>query len=149
MAKLTSVLSSHTIIGLDTSPFIYLFEHHTAYFPLVEELFTHLKSFGVTGITSIITLIETCVQPQRDGRADLVQIYEKTLLNSQQVQMVDVDPILAKRAIQLRVQYGFRVPDALQLSAALEHGATLFVTNDRRLAKVTELLVLILDDYLP
>jgi predicted nucleic acid-binding protein len=149
LAKLTSVLSPHTIIGLDTSPFIYLFEHHSHYFPLAEELFIHLKSPDVTGITSIITLIETCVQPQRDGRTDLVQIYEKTLLNSQQVQMVDIDPILAKRAIQLRVKYGFRVPDALQLSAALEQGATLFITNDRRLAKVTELLVLILDDYLP
>jgi predicted nucleic acid-binding protein len=87
------------------------------------------------------------VQPQRDGRVDLVQIYEKTLLNSQQVQMHNIDPILAKRAIQLRAHYGLRVPDALQLGTALEYGATLFVTNDRRLKKITELSVLILDDY--
>jgi predicted nucleic acid-binding protein len=149
LASLTPVLSPHAIIGLDTSLFIYLFEHHPHYFPLVEELFVFLKSPDVTGITSIITLIETCVQPQRDGRPDLVQIYEKTLLNSQQVQMHDIDPILAKRAIRLRAQYGFRVPDALQLSAALEHGATLFVTNDHRLKKFTELTILILDDYVP
>jgi predicted nucleic acid-binding protein len=148
LAELNSVLSAHNIIGLDTNPFIYLFEQHPLYFPLAKELFTQLKSPDVTGITSIITLIETCVQPQQDGRTDLVQIYEKTLLNSQQVQMYDVDPVLAKRAIQLRVQYSLRIPDALQLSAALEHGATLFVTNDRRLARVTELTVLILDDYL-
>jgi hypothetical protein len=32
--------------------------------------------------------------------------------------------------------------------AGLEHRATLFITNDRRLEKVRELLVLILDDYI-
>jgi predicted nucleic acid-binding protein len=43
----------------------------------------------------------------------------------------------------------FRVPDALQLGAALEHGATLFITNDRHFERATELPVLILDDYVP
>jgi predicted nucleic acid-binding protein len=149
LASLTTVLASHTLIGLDTSPFIYLFEHHPDYFPLVEEIFLYLKSPDVEGITSIITLIETCVQPRRDGQAELVEIYEQALLKSQQVRMYDIDLALARNAIQLRVQYGFRVPDALQLSAALEHGATLFITNDRRLAKITELQILILADYLP
>lgn len=147
MGELGGILSGHTTIGLDTNPFIYLFEHHPRYFPLTEELFAYLKSPGVQGVTSIVTLIETCVQPQRDGRSDLVRIYEQTLLNSRQVQMVSIDIALARRAVQIRAQHGFRVPDALQLSAALEHGATLFVTNDRRMKKVTELPVLILDDY--
>jgi len=41
------------------------------------------------------------------------------------------------------------VPDALQIAAALEAGATAFVTNDQRLGKVKELDVLQLDDYVP
>jgi hypothetical protein len=69
LAGLKPILSEHTTIGLDTNPFIYLFEHHSRYFPLIEELFSYLKSPGVQGVTSIITLIETCVQPQRDGRS--------------------------------------------------------------------------------
>ena len=148
MAELSTLLANHTIIGLDTNPFIYLFERHPRYFSLVETLFTYLKSPEIQGITSVITLIETCVQPQRDGRDDLVRIYEQTLLNSQQVHMHNIDVMLAKRAARLRAQYNFRVPDALQLSTALEHEATLFVTNDRRLARITELSVLILDDFL-
>jgi predicted nucleic acid-binding protein len=147
LAGLSSVLADHTTIGIDTNPFIYLFEHHPRYFPLIEELFTYLKAPGVQGVTSIVTLIETCVQPQRDGRTDLVEVYQSTLVNSQQVQMVDIDLTLARRAIRLRAQYGFRVPDALQLSAALEHEATLFVTNDRRLSQATELQVLLLDEH--
>jgi predicted nucleic acid-binding protein len=62
--------------------------------------------------------------------------------------MHNIDVMLAKRAARLRAQYNFRVPDALQLSTALEHAATLFVTNGRRLARITELSVLILDDFL-
>lgn len=147
MGGLGDTLTGHTTIGLDTNPFIYLFEQHPRYFPLIEELFAHLKLPSVQGVTSIVTLIETCVQPERDGRGDLVRMYEQTLLNSQQVQMVNIDVALAKRAIQLRALYGFRVPDALQLSAALEHGATLFVTNDHRFRKTRELSVLILDDF--
>jgi predicted nucleic acid-binding protein len=39
------------------------------------------------------------------------------------------------------------VPDALQIAAAIEAGATVFVTNDRRLAKVQEIHVLLFGDY--
>jgi hypothetical protein len=44
LAGLKPVLSEHTTIELDTNPFIYLFEHHPRYFPLIEELFSYLKS---------------------------------------------------------------------------------------------------------
>lgn len=146
MADLSSALAGHLIIGLDTNPFIYLFERHPTYFPLVETLFDYLKTPAVQSVTSI-TLIEACVQPQRQGRSDLVQIYEQALLNARQVQTLSINPSLAKRAIQLRAGYNLRVPDALQVGAALEGGATLFVTNDHRLQKVTDISVLVLDDY--
>jgi hypothetical protein len=67
LAGLEDVLADHTIIGLDTNPFIYLFERHPRYFPLVTTLFDYLKKPEIQGTTSIITLIETCVRPQRQG----------------------------------------------------------------------------------
>ncbi len=149
MAELKTVLDKHTIIGLDTNPFIYLFEKNPIYFPLVNILFDYLKTPNIQGVTSMISLIETCIQPQRDNRPDLVQIYEQALLNSQQVQTLSITPTLAKQAIQLRVKYNLRVPDALQVGAALESKATLLVTNDYRFKRITELTILMLDDYLP
>lgn len=77
-----------------------------------------------------------------------MRVYEQALLNARQVQTLSITPALAKRAIQLRAGHNLRVPDALQISAALESDATLFVTNDRRLQKVTDLAVLVLDDYI-
>ena len=147
MAELERDLAIHIIVGVDTSPFIYLWEQHPRYFSLSETLFRHLKSPDVVGITSIITLIEACVHPQRQGRLDLVRTYERSLLRSQQVRTLHIDAPLARRAVILRAQYGIHVPDALQIAAAIEHGATVFVTNDRRLAKVQELDVLLLEDY--
>jgi len=147
LGKLEQELAAHATIGVDTAPFIYLWEQHPRYFALSETLFRHLKKPQVQGITSIITLIEACVLPQRQGRLDLVQAYERALLHSRQVRTLPVDAVLARRAVALRARYDVRVPDALQVAAALEAGATAFVTNDRRLAKVQELHVLLFDDY--
>ncbi len=127
---------------MDTSPFIYLWERHPCYQALASELFNHLNRPGVQGVTSMITLIEACVHPKRNGRDDLVQAYEKALLRSRQVQTMPVDEDVARRAVELRARYGMRVPDALQIAASLEAGATAFVTNDKRLARVQEIQVL-------
>jgi predicted nucleic acid-binding protein len=135
------------VVGVDTAPFIYLWERHPRYFELSETLFNYLKQPQVEGVTSIITLIETCVYPQRQGRQDLVEAYERALLHSRQVRMSPVDTNLARRSVVLRAQYNIRVPDALQIAAAVEGGATAFVTNDQSLAKVKEIQVILLDHY--
>ena len=69
LGTLEQALAEHTIIGVDTMPFIYLWERHPRYLPLSEALFRYRKEPDVQGITSLITLIETCVLPQRQGAA--------------------------------------------------------------------------------
>ena len=66
--QLGETLARHDIVGVDTSPFIYLWEQHSRYLPLAEELFLHLRQPQVQGITSVITLIEACIHPQLWGR---------------------------------------------------------------------------------
>jgi len=136
-----------TPFAVDTAPFIYLWERHLRYFQLSETLFRRLKEPDVQGITSVITLIEACVYPQRQGRPELVQAYERALLQSQQVRMLPIDAVLARRAVVLRAQYNIHIPDALQIAAAIEARATLFVTNDRRVSNVDDIRVLLFDDY--
>jgi predicted nucleic acid-binding protein len=148
LGSLGEILARHDIVAVDTAPFIYLWEQHPRYLPLAEALFRHLKQPQVQGITSVITLIEACIHPQRQGRLDLVQAYERSLLHSQQIRMLPIDAALARRAIILRASYEIHVPDALQIAAAIEAGATLFVTNDRRLNKIQEIQILLFDDHL-
>lgn len=149
MGAITDALARHPVIGLDTAPFIYLFERHPRYFPLVEELFRALQSQPTSrAVTSLITLIEACVLPQRSGRMDLARVYEDALLRSRVVQTLPIDLAVARQAIDLRARYDLRVPDAIQIAAALEGNASGFITNDRRLRRVTELEVLVLEDLL-
>jgi predicted nucleic acid-binding protein len=148
LGRLGEILARHDIVAVDTSPFIYLWEQNTRYLPLAEELFRHLRQPQVQGITSVITLIEACTHPQRQGRPDLVRAYENALLHSQQIRMLPIDAALAHRAVILRAAYEIHVPDALQISAAIESGATLFVTNDRRLNKIQEVEILLFEDLL-
>jgi len=49
---------------------------------------------------------------------------------------------LAVRSAAVRAKYSIRTPDAIQLATALEHNATLFLTNDLRLPRRVENLQL-------
>lgn len=61
--------------------------------------------------------------------------------------LADVTRDVARWAAQLRARYRLRPADALQVATALVHRATAFVTNDRRLARLTPLLdIIVLDD---
>jgi hypothetical protein len=75
LGRLGERLAPHSVIGVDTAPFIYFWENHPRYFDLSRELFRYLKNPGIQGVTSTIILIEACVHPQREGRLDLVETY--------------------------------------------------------------------------
>jgi predicted nucleic acid-binding protein len=55
---------------------------------------------------------------------------------------------LAETAALIRARYTIRLADALQLAAAIQGGATLFLTNDKRVKKLDALQVLVLSDFL-
>lgn len=57
MGELKYELNAHTVIGVDTTPFIYLWERHPRHFHPSETLFRHLEKPGVKGITSVNNLI--------------------------------------------------------------------------------------------
>lgn len=148
MARIDDLLARHLRIGLDTSPFIYLFERHPTYYPLVQPLFTQLRAPQFDAVTSVITLIETCVQPQRAGKNKLVEHYRHALMHAEQVRLLNITVEIADISVRLRAQHNIRVPDALQIAAAIDAGATLFVSNDKQLKRVSDIEIVVLDDLL-
>lgn len=62
--------------------------------------------------------------------------------------LVPIDADVAETAARLRTSYGLRTPDALQISAALTTGCQAFLTNDKKLRRVTELRILVVDELL-
>jgi predicted nucleic acid-binding protein len=146
--RLRERLASHAVIGLDTAIFIYHLEAHPRYRPLTQELLAGIQSGRQTAITLTVTVMELTVRPWQVGRPAVAREYEVLLVHFPHLTLADVTRDVARRAAQLRARYRLRPADALQVATALVHGATAFVTNDRRLTRLRPLLdIIILDDF--
>lgn len=133
-------------VATDTAALIYLVEQHPRYGPAVLALFGELRR-RMRLVTSAITLLEVLVVPLRLGNVALARRYEQLLNASDDLSLVPISDVQLRTAAALRAEYRVKTPDALQLAAALTHGCTAFVTNDRRLRSIPGLRVVHLDDY--
>jgi predicted nucleic acid-binding protein len=147
MGTLQDALTGHTRLGLDTAVWIYHLERHPRYFPATQELLSGVESGLWTACTSVITLMELTVRPWQLGQPEIAHRYETLLARFPNLMLADVTREVARRAAQLRAAYRLRPADALQAATAMVCGATLFVTNDRALARLAPVLaVLVLED---
>lgn len=93
--------------------------------------------------------MELNVRPYRLGRPGAAAHYEAMLSHFPNSQLVDVTPIVARRAAQLRAIHSLRPADALHVVTALISGATAWVTNDHQLRRISSVIdVIVLDDFL-
>ena len=149
MERLRERLGRHSIVGLDTSIFIYHLEAHPRYQPLTQAVLVGVQAGQQQAITSVVTVMELTVQPWRVGRAAVAREYEALLVHFPNLTLADVTRDVARRAAQLRARYNVRPADALQVATTLVHRATVFVTNDQRLARLSpEVDVIALDDFM-
>ncbi len=150
MERLRERLGGHAVIGLDTCIFIYHLEAHPRYQPLTQELLAGVQAGRQTAIASTVTVMELTVRPWQVDRPAVAREYEALLVHFPHLTLADVTRDVARRAAQLRARYRLRPVDALQVATTLVHGATAFVTNDRRLTRLAPVLdIIILDDFAP
>lgn len=131
-------------VGLDTAPLIYFIEENPAYIETVKLFFEAMDSGEFSVVTSTVTLLEVLVHPLRSNNTELATEYRDILLNSK-LMTLEVSSAIAEQAAQLRATYNIRTPDAIQISAALNAGATLFFTNDVRLPEIPAIQILSID----
>lgn len=148
MDKLSKRLAKAKVIGLDTPLFIYFLENNERYGELARITINGIEKGKWEGITSTITLMEITVRPWQLGRESAAREYEAVLVHFPNLSVVDVDRDVARAAAQLRAKYNVSPPDALQVAASLNFGAKAFLTNDKRLSKLDEVIdILVLDDF--
>ena len=135
-------------ICLDTAPIIYFIEDHETYRKILRPVFVEIDVGNIEAITSTLTLLEVLVHPFRAGNQVLAEKYREILLSSAGLITFEISHEISEMASRLRAKYSIRTPDAIQMAVGIRYGATHFLTNDPRLRKVTEIKVLILDDYL-
>ena len=144
---IVDALRSSRRIGIDTPIFIYHIEQASPRASAATAVLRAVADGRFQGITSIITMLEVTIRPLRLGRAEIADAYEALLEGIPNLAIVNVDARVTRIGAELRAAYGLRTPDALQIAACLAHGAEAFVTNDRRLRRVKEIDVKVLDDF--
>ncbi|MCG8353667.1 MAG: type II toxin-antitoxin system VapC family toxin [Chloroflexales bacterium] len=144
--KLDTAMAGVARLGIDTAPFIYFLERNPVYVDRVHDIFKRIAQGSMVGISSVVTLVEVLVQPKQFGNTILVQQYQRLLLHSRHFSLRAIDAASVEQAADLRARYGIRTPDALQIATALNNGCTAFLTNDDRLKRVSDLIVLVLED---
>ena len=148
MDELSKRLAKAKVIGLDTPVFIFFLEENPRYGALAQITINGIEKGKWEGVTSTITLMEITVRPWQLGREAAAREYEAVLVHFPNLSVVDVDRTVARAAAQLRAKYNVSPPDALQVASSLSFGAKAFLTNDRKLSKLQELIdILVLDDF--
>ncbi|MDI6732015.1 MAG: PIN domain-containing protein [Candidatus Margulisbacteria bacterium] len=130
---------------LDSMVFIYHLEEAPKYINTTLKLFHSIEKGEYQGITSAITLAEILVKPYQRGQYEVVQDYRTILENFPNLSICAISPAIADTAAALSAKYALRLPDALQISCALENSADMFITNDRKLKIVKEIKIELLN----
>jgi predicted nucleic acid-binding protein len=146
--RLRRIIEKHEIIGLDTAPFIYYIEEVTPYADLLDPVFGCLENHSLRAVTSAVTLAEILAKPFADKNFSLVDEIKFTIKSFAALSVVTIDERLAEAAALIRARYTVRLPDALQIAAAIHGEATLLLTNDKRVKKVDAIEILVLSDFL-
>ncbi len=135
-------------IALDSMVFIYAFEEHSVYLPLLQPFFREVEKGRITTVTSAITLAECLVHPFRARAIELAARYKALFHTFPHLSVISVTQEIAEGAAWLRAKHQIKTPDAIQLATASVSGAHFFLTNDEDLSQVEEIRVLILDHFL-
>jgi predicted nucleic acid-binding protein len=133
------------IVGLDTTPLIYFIEENPTYLDTLHPFFAAMDRGEFKVVTSIVTLLEVLVHPFRHGDTKLAQQYRDILLNADGLTTIFLTQDIAEEAARLRAVHNIRTPDAIQMAAAIQEGASFLLTNDAGLPSLPELSLLVLD----
>ncbi|MBX9679314.1 MAG: PIN domain-containing protein [Gemmataceae bacterium] len=138
-----------SLIALDTMVWIYAFESHPRYAPVVRIVFDEMLAPGRNRIgSSILTLGEVLVRPLALGRVDIAIEYRRAIQSGSGLEVWEIHRAIVEKAAQLRADHRLRMVDSLHVSSAMVHRANCFLTNDAAFKKVTGIEVLLLDEYL-
>jgi len=133
-------------ILLDSAPLIYQVEQHPAYGRLMRAFFQIREERSIDVVTTPVTLAECLVVPIRAGLQNLAETYRAVLLRGKGSAFRTLGNEEADLAAHIRAQHNLRLPDALQVAAALTNGCQAILTNDRRFTRVEAPRILLLDE---
>src|SRR6185436_15068048 len=101
---------------LDSAPVIYAVEQVPGYVAAVD---ARLSDPELVLVASDLTRMECRVKPLREGNSELLRDFED-YFEGTIADLVVLSREVIERATEIRARFGFKVPDAIHLAAAVE-----------------------------
>ena len=120
----------------DTMIFIYLLEGHPDLGPLVKSLHTAMQNRKSRLFTSAFTAAEVLAGLEKLCATDLLVVAQE-FFSSSQVEVLPFDLATAKVYGSVRAQTNISAQDAIHIATAAHTGVDLFITNDKKLQKLS------------
>lgn len=136
-------IEKHNIIALDSNIFIYHFEDNPDFVPYTQKIFDRVTQTNIKIITSIVSVIEALSYP---SPPQVIKLIEQSFQSTPNLAILNVDHDIAVEAANIRRNYGFRLPDAVQLATAKYTKADAFIGNDRKFKQFKEIPVILLTE---
>jgi len=145
--NIMDALKDITRLFLDTSPVIYYVEKNPHYFSIVKTIFDHIDDGLLWSVTSPITLSECLTGTYIKGYKQFQNNFIDLIVYGHNVSFISIDYEQARLSSELRAKYRLTLPDAFQIATALFAECDAFLTNDPELKRITEIKVLVVDDF--
>lgn len=128
------------LIFIDANILIYQLELHPSLGSIASARLDLLHAAGDQVVVSDLVRLECRVGPIKASDEPLLTKFDG-FFSLPSVKVVGLSADVCDRAALIRARYGFRTPDSLNLAAAVVSGCELFLTNDARLSRFTDLIV--------
>ena len=128
-------------VGIDTSVLIYLLEENPQHRKAAKACMLKVQSGAYEAVFSAIGLIEILTGPKKSGQYELAARYRELITRFPHLTVQDLNENIVELSSDLRARYGITTPDAIHIATAIDFEAKKFITNDRGLKKVKEVIV--------
>jgi predicted nucleic acid-binding protein len=117
--------------------FVYVFEGNPIFAPQVKAILDEMQRREDVLCTSVFTLGEVLTGPRKFGQPADVTRARRFFVNSGRVELLPFSVETSDRYSVIRASTRVEPADAIHLAAASEFGVELFLTNDKRLHKLS------------
>lgn len=130
-------------VYLDANCVIYFVENHPVWCLKMINRVTAIQLAQDEIAVGDLTRAECLVVPFRNNNSGLEKRY-RSFFSDPEIHVLGITAAICERAARLRAIHSIKLPDALHLATAIEHGCGLFLTNDAQLTRCMEIAVEIL-----
>ena len=124
-------------IYLDSAPIIYTVERVMPYASIIDK---RLSAPDIVCITSDLARMECRVKPLQIKNIELLKDYDY-YFEMAITEVITLSRQVIDHATNIRAIYSFKTPDSIHLACALVSKCDVFLTNDYRLERFTEIAI--------